>query len=91
MSDNGSKKAVPDLAEHPKNQIEVLSNSCGAIEDYARTKEISFRDAADVLILNELRCLHFHLEWIQTMVWDESKIPKEGNSSDTRTSNNRER
>lgn len=78
MSNNGSKKVIPDLIEHPKNQIEVLSNSYSAIEDYARTQEISFRDAANVLILNELRCMHFHLEWIQTMVWDENKNAQGG-------------
>lgn len=48
--------------EHPKPLIEVLSNTYEAIDSYAATQHIAFTDAALVLILNELRCIHWHYD-----------------------------
>lgn len=61
---NNGKGKVEDipLGEHPKSQVEVLSNTLDAITGYAAAKNISTLEAAQVLILNELRCIHWHLD-----------------------------
>jgi len=48
--------------EHPKSQVEVLSNSREAIESYASATGLSFQEAAMVLVFNELRCIHWHYD-----------------------------
>lgn len=45
---------------HPKVQIEVMEDTRSAIEGYAATQKISLELSAQILILNELRCLHWH-------------------------------
>jgi hypothetical protein len=54
---NGRKET-----EHPKTMIEVMENTRGAVEGYAQAQRISETDAALILILNELRCIHWHLD-----------------------------
>jgi hypothetical protein len=63
MANNGEKET-----EHPKPLIEVLKNTKSAIEDYASAKNIPISESAQVLILNELRCIHFHLDHLDTMM-----------------------
>lgn len=56
---NGRKGPV---TEHQKNQIDVMENTARAISDYAAVKNIPFHDAAQILVLNELRCIHWHFD-----------------------------
>ena len=58
MSDGNNKGTV----EHPKSQIAIMENSHQAIIDYSRVKGISFYEASQVLIFNELRCIHWHYD-----------------------------
>ena len=62
MGGNGKGKIKEIKGEHPKNQIEVMSNTQDAITGYAAAKQITTLEASQVLILNELRCLHWHLD-----------------------------
>ncbi len=62
----GNNKKETD--EHPKTMIEVLGNTREAVEGYAATADIPFNDAALILVLNELRCIHWHFD--QAMVKD---------------------
>jgi len=48
--------------EHPKPLIEVMSSTQDAITGYAAAKEMSPELAALTLILNELRCIHWHYD-----------------------------
>lgn len=48
--------------EHPKTQIEVMSNTLDAVTGYAASKGMANMEAALVLILNELRCIHWHFD-----------------------------
>jgi len=48
--------------EHPKPLIEVMENTRTAVEDYARVNKIPPVESALILILNELRCIHWHLD-----------------------------
>ena len=57
MANNGKKEI-----EHPKATIEVMENSRSAIEGYAQAQRVPEAEAALVLILNELRCIHWHLD-----------------------------
>ncbi len=57
MSGNDKKEL-----EHPKTIIEVIKGTHGAVEGYAQTQKISETDAALILILNELRCIHWHFD-----------------------------
>lgn len=59
MADNGNKET-----EHPKPSIEVLANTHDSILSYAAAKGIPEEQAALILILNELRCIHWHLDAI---------------------------
>jgi len=63
---NGKKEI-----EHPKTMIEIIEGTRGAIEGYAQTQRIPEMEAALVLILNELRCIHWHYDMI--MAKEESK------------------
>ena len=51
-------------AEHPKSDVEVMENTYTSIESYAAAKQLSFSEAALVLIFNELRCMHWHYDYI---------------------------
>lgn len=57
MAGNGKKEI-----EHPKTMIEVIEGTRGAVEGYAQAQRISETDAALILILNELRCIHWHFD-----------------------------
>lgn len=48
--------------EHPKTMIEVIEGTRAAVEGYAQTQKISEELAVLVLILNELRCIHWHFD-----------------------------
>jgi hypothetical protein len=48
--------------EHPKSAIELMENTAEAIYAYAAVKKISPQEAAQILILNELRCIHWHFD-----------------------------
>lgn len=54
--------------EHPKPMLEVLDNTREAIEGYREAKQLSFSEAALVLIFNELRCMHFHLDYFHSHI-----------------------
>lgn len=54
----GSSKEI----EHPKPMIEVIANTRESIEGYSAATNMTFQEAALVLILNELRCIHWHLD-----------------------------
>lgn len=54
---NGSREE-----EHPKPQVEILSNSREAIEGYMQATGLSFEQAALVLMFNEIRCIHWHYD-----------------------------
>ena len=54
---NGKKEQ-----EHPKTMIEVMEGTRAAVSGYAQTYGISEADAASILILNELRCIHWHYD-----------------------------
>ena len=54
---NGEKET-----EHPKTMIEIMEGTRGAVEGYAQTQGISETEAALILILNELRCIHWHFD-----------------------------
>lgn len=57
MKGNGKKEF-----EHPKTMIEVMEGTRGAVEGYAQAQRIPENEAALILILNELRCIHWHLD-----------------------------
>ncbi len=57
MADNGDKEI-----EHPKTMIEVVEGTRGSVEGYAKTQNVSEEESALILILNELRCIHWHLD-----------------------------
>ena len=61
MSGNGDKEI-----EHPKTMIEVIEGTRGAVEGYAQVQNVSETEAALILILNELRCIHWHLDKAMT-------------------------
>ena len=54
---NGDK-----AVEHPKPMIEIISGTREAIEGYSQATGLTFQQAAEVLILNELRCIHWHFD-----------------------------
>ena len=47
---------------HPQNPIELIDTTSGAIQDYAALHKLDRVEAALTLILNELRCLHWHFD-----------------------------
>ncbi len=55
------KKKVTEQ-EHPKTQIEFISNTMDAVTGFATAKQMSTMEASLVLILNELRCIHWHFD-----------------------------
>ena len=61
MSKNGGKEV-----EHPKTVIEVMEGTRGSVAGYAQAQRIPEAEAALILMLNELRCIHWHLD--STMV-----------------------
>ena len=54
---NGGKEV-----EHPKPIIELIANTREAIEGYSTATNMTFQEAALVLIFNELRCIHWHFD-----------------------------
>lgn len=58
MGNNGNDK----ISEHPKSIITMLDNTDSAIRNYATTMNISNSESALILILNELRCIHWHMD-----------------------------
>ncbi len=58
MRNNGNNK----IKEHPKTAIEVIEGTREAVEAYAKAKDLTFTEASQVLILNELRCIHWHFD-----------------------------
>lgn len=56
----GKRKKI--VEEHPKNQIEVMSNTMDAVTGYASAKGMSTLEASLILVLNELRCIHWHFD-----------------------------
>ena len=62
MSNDDKGKIEEVSSEHPKSQVEIMSNTLDAITGYAAAKRLSTLEAAQVLILNELRCIHWHLD-----------------------------
>lgn len=51
---------------HPKNQMEAMQDTNDAVSAYAAVHKITEQEAAALLILNELRCMHWHYdEWHQ--------------------------
>lgn len=64
---NNGKGKIEDISEeHPKSQIEVMSNTMDAVTGYASAKQLPTPEAALVLILNELRCIHWHMDAMMT-------------------------
>lgn len=57
--DNGDKEVA-----HPKPVIEVMANTRESIEGYKAATGLTFQEAALVLNLNEIRCVHFHMDQI---------------------------
>ncbi|MBA7576332.1 hypothetical protein ES708_18171 [subsurface metagenome] len=57
MANNDEKEI-----EHPKTMLEVMEGTRGAVEGYAQTQGIPETEAALILILNEMRCIHWHLD-----------------------------
>jgi hypothetical protein len=52
--------------EHPKNQMEAMSDTKEAVSAYAAVHKLTEQEATALLILNELRCMHWHYdEWHQ--------------------------
>ena len=49
---------------HPKNQIDVIEGTRESIEGYAQVHRLSIGDTASILILNELRCIHWGIDEI---------------------------
>lgn len=66
---NDDKKEL----EHPKTMIEVIEGTRAAVEGYAQTQKIPETDAALILILNELRCIHWHLDTMMPRKEEEVK------------------
>ena len=60
--------------EHPKALIEVIENTRAAVEGYAQTHKISEVESALILVLNELRCIHWHLD--QSMAVKDGQLEK---------------
>lgn len=58
--------------EHPKSNIEYFKNTEETIFNFAKVNNISEWAATLILILNELRCIHTHLDWM----WD-AQVKKE--------------
>jgi len=48
--------------EHPKPLLEVMENTRSSVEGYAAAQGMSEEKAALILILNELRCIHWHFD-----------------------------
>ncbi len=59
--------------EHPKNIIEVISGTMDAVTGYASSKGMSTLEASLVLILNELRCIHWHFDQMMVTPKEEKK------------------
>lgn len=55
--DNGGKEVV-----HPLPVIEVMSNTREAIETYRLATGMTYQEAALTLIMNEMRCMHWHID-----------------------------
>ncbi len=55
---NNGKKEL----EHPKTMIEVIEGTRSAVEGYAQAQRVHEVTAALILILNELRCIHWHFD-----------------------------
>lgn len=55
----GKKEKVE---EHPKSLIEVMSDTMDVVTGYALAKDMTTLEASLILILNELRCIHWHLD-----------------------------
>ena len=51
-----------DVIEHPKPMIELIAGTREAIDGYCQEAGLTFQQAAEVLILNELRCIHWHFD-----------------------------
>ncbi|MBA7663889.1 hypothetical protein ES703_71937 [subsurface metagenome] len=79
---NGKGK-IKDIipGEHPKNQIEIMSNTMDAITGYASAKQLSMPEAALVLILNELRCIHWHMD---VMMAEKEEVKANNEKDNTR-------
>ena len=56
------KKNVYKDSEHPKNLIENMANTRDSVEAYATVTKMPLAEAALILILNELRCIHWHFD-----------------------------
>lgn len=54
---NGNKEI-----EHPKSMLEVIANTKESVENYSAMAGLTLEQGALVLVLNELRCLHFHVD-----------------------------
>jgi len=48
--------------EHIKSMIEMMEGTKEVIEGYAEAKGLSFSEASQALIFNELRCIHWHFD-----------------------------
>ena len=71
MSKNGDKEENVLELEHQKTMIEVMEGTRSSVEGYAAAQNILEGKAALILILNELRCIHWHFD--QAMAKDEVK------------------
>ncbi len=67
---NGNGKDTQE--EHPKPQLEYLEDTAQAVSSFAALKNISQFEATQLLILNELRCMHFHLDRIHGIMIEET-------------------
>lgn len=56
------RKNGDEVKEHPKPMIELIEGTREAIEGYRQAADLTFQQAAEVLILNELRCIHWHYD-----------------------------
>jgi hypothetical protein len=53
---------------HPKAVIEMLADTHDTITAYAASKGIGQREAIGLMILNELRCIHWHMDVLHASV-----------------------
>lgn len=58
MSNNSGEK----VSEHPKSMVTMLDNTDSAVRNYATAMGLSDFESSLILILNEIRCVHWHLD-----------------------------
>lgn len=57
-------------SEHPLSVMETTGITYDSVSAYAQKYDLSIRDAANILILNELRCMHWHLDFLHGLMYE---------------------